>query len=241
MTDFDTMTREDLIAKCVELTAKIDALYRVVDGCCDLTNTNMLDDGCQAVLQRSYGSLQFDNGLYTGETVLGKANGQGSCEFSDGSKYEGKWLRNKMHGRGIMIFGKGGEGEKYEGEFKENVYNGKGVYSYKHGQTYEGDYKDGHRNGRGALRWDEGQSGYVGDWLEGKRCGYGMCQYQDGDRYYGEWSDDRWHGKGVKYEEETGVIWIGNFEFDQLHGSIKKFTLPETIDYYRNKVIARKD
>ena len=142
------------------------------------------------------------------------------------------------NGKGRMLFKSGtAAGESYEGEFKDNLYEGTGVYKYHHGQCYEGQYKAGHRHGRGTLKWDEGMSGYTGDWLAGKRCGYGLCQYQDGDWYSGEWSDDRWHGKGTKYEDDKGIISSGVFEFDALHGKVKEYSLIDTKEYYRGKLM----
>lgn len=181
-------------------------------------------------------TISYENGVYTGQSILGKANGIGLCAFHDGSRYSGEWKNNHMHGNGKIIFPSG----EYSGEFENGQYSGTGEYAYHHGQRYRGSYKQGQRHGHGVLKLsEESIAGYVGDWIEGKRNGYGIQIFPDGDQYYGEWADDRWHGKGVKIEHSKELIYFGKWEFNQLHGTIHTYKLADTKDYYRGKVITR--
>ena len=101
---------------------------------CDLRRSETFADNIKAFLNKTYGQIQFENGLYEGDIVNTKANGIGKCKFVDGSEYEGQWLNNRMHGKGTLRFTESkNKGESYEGDFIEGVYDGKGVYKYHHG------------------------------------------------------------------------------------------------------------
>ena len=242
MPDFASMNKKELEDACKTMFYEITRIRRLNEDLRDFVmefgDLRKCDNSPESVkqfLEKTKGKISYENGSYEGDIVGSKANGIGTCKFSDGSVYSGEWLNNKMHGKGKMSFsGETQIQECYEGQFENSAYEGTGIYRYHHGQVYEGSYKKGQRHGKGTLRWAEGVAGYVGDWLNGKRCGYGMCLYQDGDRFYGEWSDDRWHGKGVKVEE-NGLVVVGTWEADQFHGLMKTYTLANTQEYYRGK------
>lgn len=55
-------------------------------------------------------------------------------DYDNGAFYEGGWLNNKWHGRGILHTEEG----EFEGEFYQGLKNGKGVYRFKEGGSMEG-------------------------------------------------------------------------------------------------------
>jgi len=60
-------------------------------------------------------TLKFSSSMYEGEVKKGKANGNGTFTFSDGSKYEGMVKKNKIHGTGKYT---DAEGNVYQGKWK---------------------------------------------------------------------------------------------------------------------------
>lgn len=82
----------------------------------------------------------------------------GTCRFSDGRVYEGKW--GHFH-------------EYYPLYTGENCPNGYGVMRYPDGSVYEGEWKDGKKNGQGKLsrpnaplREEEWKDGELVDYQE---------------------------------------------------------------------------
>jgi hypothetical protein len=246
LSDIDSMSEIALKGYCQQLHKELGecclllgSLKQVLDYAVDLRPFHRLAKDPQLIeyleIKESQ-TINYENGLYTGQSILGKANGQGSCVFNDGSRYTGEWKNNHMHGIGIINFPSG----EYKGQFESGQYSGEGEYAYHHGQRYRGNYKQGQRHGHGVLKLsEESAAGYVGEWIEGKRNGYGIQIFPDGDQYYGEWAEDRWHGKGVKVEHSKEVIHLGKWEFNQFHGTIHTYKLADTKDYYRGKMITR--
>ena len=64
--------------------------------------------------------------LYKGQynKVTGERDGVGIQFWPDGSKYEGKWRRDKANGNGRMTHA---NGDMYEGEWKDDKANGRGM------------------------------------------------------------------------------------------------------------------
>ncbi len=58
------------------------------------------------------------DGVYEGEYLNGKFNGQGTLTSENGDKYVGGWKDNKRHGLGTYMFA---NGNKYVGEWKDGV------------------------------------------------------------------------------------------------------------------------
>ena len=60
--------------------------------------------------------------------------------WSDGKKYTGEWLNNKMHGHGHLIWP---DGKEYIGEFAEDKRHGNGKFKWKDGREYNGQWLKG--------------------------------------------------------------------------------------------------
>lgn len=137
-----------------------------------------------------------DGGIYCGELNAQKLpEGKGTCEWPDGSKYDGYWVDGKKHGTGLMIsahetikgfwyeddlihvFSKESSQEQdskpsipesYVGETNsENKPHGKGKYTYSDGSTYDGYWANGVKHGSGT-QCDANGNIVRGFWYEGE-------------------------------------------------------------------------
>ena len=137
-----------------------------------------------------------DGGIYCGELNAQKLpEGKGTCEWPDGSKYDGYWVDGKKHGTGLMIsahetikgfwyeddlihvFSKESSQEQdskpsilesYVGEKNsENKPHGKGKYTYTDGSTYDGYWVNGVKHGSGT-QCDANGNVVRGFWYEGE-------------------------------------------------------------------------
>jgi hypothetical protein len=104
------------------------------------------------VFEGSYGGSYKDKSSYLGEIM------NGTCRFSDGRVYEGKWLHFNDY---------------YPLHTGENCPRGYGVMRYPDGSVYEGEWKDGKKNGQGKLsrpnaplREEEWKDGELVDYQE---------------------------------------------------------------------------
>lgn len=113
--------------------------------------------------------------------------------------YEGDWLNNNMHGKGVYTWK---DGRRYEGEYlndKKHVdFKSYYLHSYFNNQGY------------GTYAWADGRK-YVGEWKLGKQHGKGKYILLDNTIKTGQWED----GKRIKWVEE------GNEGGDAGEGVIK--------------------
>ena len=66
--------------------------------------------------------------------------------FKTGARYEGMWLKGRMHGKGMYMWP---SGEKYEGEWVNGERNGTGVTTYVNGESHDGMYVANKKQGPG--------------------------------------------------------------------------------------------
>lgn len=59
--------------------------------------------------------------------------------YTDGSVYDGQWIADKIHGKGIFI---SSNGDRYEGNFNFGLREGFGSMFYRNGNTYQGQWKN---------------------------------------------------------------------------------------------------
>lgn len=74
-------------------------------------------------------------------------------KWSNGKRYYGDWLNDKMMGKGVLIIS---QNERYEGGFKDGKFHGKGKYIFPNYQVYEGEWKKGKPHGKGKLTQPNG-------------------------------------------------------------------------------------
>lgn len=127
----------------------------------------------------SKGFVTGTKGVYTGDLLGGKRNGQGTLRSrgEDGGEetYVGTWSDDRKNGLGVLKT----SAFTYEGEFKNDQPNGKGVQKFVNGDGYEGGWVNGKRQGFGSYRWANGVVS-EGDWFEDERSGFNFRTARDG-------------------------------------------------------------
>jgi|LakMenE18May11ns_1017448.scaffolds.fasta_scaffold9792981_1 hypothetical protein len=160
----------------------------------------------------------------------------GTLTYEDGDVYEGEWLNNRAHGRGIMTYKDIGvyegewqngqrtegtityyDGGVYKGEWANGKKNGQGTMTYANGAKYVGDWFDNQMHGQGIMTYANG-SVYEGGWAKGGRSGIGTLTYTNGTNYVGGWFNDRMHGTGI-YTFENGDVYNGELRESNFSGT----------------------
>lgn len=67
-----------------------------------------------------------------------------SYKYATGAVYQGEWLQNFRHGRGIM---KWPDGAVYEGDWDYGMAFGQGKFQHIDGDIYEGHWSNNKANG----------------------------------------------------------------------------------------------
>ncbi|MFC6282754.1 MULTISPECIES: MORN repeat-containing protein [Polaromonas] len=128
----------------------------------------------------SKGVVTGTKGVYAGDLVGGKRQGQGTlrARSEDGSEetYVGNWSDDRKNGVGVLKT----SAFTYEGEFKNDQPNGKGIQKFVNGDSYEGEWVNGRRQGFGTYRWANGVMS-EGDWFEDERSGFNFRTARDGE------------------------------------------------------------
>jgi len=82
-------------------------------------------------------------------------HGKGRISYTDGSVYEGEWVKERRHGPGQLT---SAAGDVFQGVFERDVpVSGRGVLPVKDGGRYEGELVQGKRHGRGKLTHGDGR------------------------------------------------------------------------------------
>ncbi len=92
----------------------------------------------------TYPAIEYEGGVYMGETTNTKPDGQGTFELPTGLRCKGSWRDGKPHGK-VRIFYP--DNSIYEGEVYEGVKSGTGKFILPNGDYWEGEYIDGLREG----------------------------------------------------------------------------------------------
>ena len=99
-----------------------------------------------------FGKEKIAIGVYEGEYLNGKPNGQGTFTYNDGSKYVGQFKDSKFNGQGTLTLA---NGVKYVGEWKDSKWHGQGTltdFAYE----YVGVFKDCKQHGQGTTTFVDG-------------------------------------------------------------------------------------
>jgi hypothetical protein len=129
---------------------------------------------------------------FEGKFIKGKLNGKGILKNKEGNIYIGDFVNNIRCGKGDLTT----ENYHYIGEFKNNKFNGKGKIKFlKDKSVYEGQFEDNEIEGKGKYKWISGDV-YEGQMKKGKMDGYGKYIYKDGRIYEGEYRDGKKNGRG---------------------------------------------
>ena len=108
-------------------------------------------------VKRAFRDIQKidETGQYLGfwDEEANQRDGKGVMIFTNGSRYDGYWNKNKTNGRGRLIHA---DGEMYEGDWLDDKAHGKGMYIHKDGTIYEGDWVADNQEGHGVETWNDG-------------------------------------------------------------------------------------
>ena len=179
-------------------------------------------------------TLQIGGGTYIGDVVDGRANGQGTLTWPNGSKYVGEFKDSKHHGQGTYTFP---DGYKYVGEWKDGKQHGQGTYTTAGGNKYVGEKTDGKKHGQGTYTFADGRK-YVGEWKDSKKHGQGTYTYADGQKYVGEWKDGYRHGKGT-YTFADGRKYVGEFKNEKPWEGVSYLASGEIAATFSNGEVCR--
>ena len=151
--------------------------------------------------------------MYEGEYYEGLKQGHGVFEdLPRKNSYEGKWLGDKKHGRGIERIE---DGSVYEGDFENDMKFGFGIFRWASGEVFEGEFRENVIHGRGKYVWKADTKWYEGEWKEGKMHGKGKFM-NEGKEYEGDFEADKKHGLGL-YKWD-GNVYEGDFVDNKMHG-----------------------
>ena len=108
--------------------------------------------------------------------------------FESGDKYTGNWVKGTKikQGYGVLIWA---DGSRYEGQFKRNKIHGRGKVTFFNGDWYDGNFVNGKKTGQGKYMFVDGRN-YDGAWLNDMQHGQGSFTYSDGSVCTGMWSEN---------------------------------------------------
>ena len=118
-----------------------------------------LESGCE--LLGGYNIINNNDGdvIYTQMIVLEK-NFKfhfSDDRYDDGGMYAGEWIENKRDGQGTMKFKKGHpQYVKYEGGWRNDKMFGQGTMNYVNGDIYIGEWFNSKRHGKGTTTYTDG-------------------------------------------------------------------------------------
>ena len=69
------------------------------------------------------------------------------------NNFEGEWLKDKKHGKGIFYFS---DKSIYEGNFLEDSFHGYGKFTFPLMDVYIGEWKEGRMEGEGEFKHHDG-------------------------------------------------------------------------------------
>ena len=161
---------------------------------------NIYDGEFRNDLKHGYGKLVYrPNTLveesYEGMYDRGVRHGHGIYKYKqqEGIIYEGSWHRGLRHGKGTLRWS---DGRFYRGDFIRERMTGRGLMVWPDGSQYEGEWKDNERHGEGTFLGSNGAI-YQGRFVHGVKQGPGVLTYIDGNSYVGEWENDNIKGVGT--------------------------------------------
>ncbi len=121
--------------------------------------------------------------------------------------YEGNWLKNQKSGVGVLTKP---DGSRYEGQFLHDLQHGKGVVFWNDKKFCEGNWVQGKYEGHCVMTYSNGNK-FDGHFVKGLRNGQGTFQWSDGQKYVGNWKDEVPSGFGTKYDEKGEVVFSGQW------------------------------
>ena len=182
--------------------------------------------------------------FYSGEVnINNEKHGYGILLKSDGSKFEGSWIKDNFTGWGRFI---DYDGTLIESNFINGKANGKGmkkninnciyigdlINNLKDGygkeetneHIYEGEFKNDKKNGNGKLIYKLLNDIYEGEFKDNCITGVGFYTWKNKDIYKGSFVNGKMHGKGF-YKWPDGGEYYGDY-YNNIKEGNGKFKWP---------------
>ena len=156
---------------------------------------------------------------FNGTFEKGIREGAGEYHDETGNTWKGEWKNDSFTGKGILIKS---NGERFEGAWlKGKLHCEKAIIKYVNGDTYEGPMVYGKCHGEmGYLSYSKCNGSYVGQFVNGRQHGIGTRHFQD-KWYRGEFKDDEIEGEGtMTYTSDLGPYqqYTGQWRNGVFHG-----------------------
>lgn len=173
----------------------------------------------------------YPNGdKYSGPFVEGKRQGFGIYYAKCGHRYEGEWMNDLRHGKGIQ-------------EFKTTKTTKKGKEKLVSAGKYDGAWHNNKKHGKGRFEYGNGDC-YSGDWVDNLKHGHASYTFANGDRFDGEFVNDMMEGEGIFFEAATGDQILGSWAKDQLDGKCVKLCADGTkytVNYRNGELVGTQE
>jgi len=155
-----------------------------------------------------YGTYAYSNGdKYTGDWVNQKMHGNGAYYYKNGNIYKGQFKHNKLEGIGTVVFY---TGAKYTGNYLNNKANGEGTYFHKNGKVEKGLWINGVFAGKNSNKKKGCISGDC-------KNGFGTYIFPNGEKYIGNTKNMKRNGQGT-YFFTSGEWYNGTWKNNIRHG-----------------------
>ncbi len=165
------------------------------------------------------------DGRYEGQFLGNRRHGRGlHVWYATGNRLEGEWRAGTIHGSGTFTSQDG----TYKGEWKDGEQHGRGVYSYANGDRFEGEFRGGKRHGSGVYVGAEGYM-YDGEWFRGVENGQG-CRSDSEARFEGNFFQGKRHGHGVETAADGLQRYEGGWQVGKHHGKGIETTVESTYE-----------
>jgi len=113
--------------------------------------------------------LAWTNGdRYEGEVLDDRMHGKGTYLYAGGNRYVGEFRHGRPHGEGTLVFA---NGDVYTGHFDRDTVEGRGTYIYANGDKFKGTFKNGLPHGQGTYFIRSSGNSYSGRWENGSFMG----------------------------------------------------------------------
>lgn len=203
---------KETIKETTKKTIQNTIIETIKDNKTNIINKNTTENKEQKKDLKENKKIEYNNGVYSGETLNGIRHGQGTYKYNNGDIYTGEWKNGKKEGFGKLSYS---HGNSYEGHFKNGVICGRGIYNFANGTVYDGYFQNGQFNGLGIIKFTNGDK-YFGLFENSYRKGFGKYTYANGTYYIGTFDNNKLDGFGAFYRNDSSITigqWNEN-EFD---------------------------
>ena len=143
----------------------------------------------------------YDDGTkYAGEKFLGKRHGKGKYYYNEGYVYDGDWDQDQMTGYGVLWLTE--DFIWYEGEWLNNSFHGRGILYNPSTEELDVDkyYAED------FIEVDNGWIKYEGLFFKGSKHGFGCLYLENGDLFVGGFRFNHPEGRGSYTKQQDQVI-----------------------------------